>query len=116
MCLPTGTDPCYSLNGESVTTPPNMSEAIPATLGWNGPALTIGARVYVPNANDNAVDCYDYSTGSSCENYPLDLTGLDLLYTVNRDPERPDCIWVNSDNGEAQIQNFEGSTGAGTCE
>ncbi|MGA2163213.1 MAG: S8 family serine peptidase [Solirubrobacteraceae bacterium] len=116
FCLPTGVDPCYSFQGTPVTTPTGMTEAISASLGWNGPALTIGTRVYVPNANQNGVDCYDYSTGTSCENYPLYLSGLGLLYTVNRDPERPECIWVNSDNGEAQIQNFEASTGAGTCE
>jgi subtilisin family serine protease len=116
FCLPTGVDPCYSFQGTPVATPAGMIEAIPANLGWNGPALTIGARVYVPNGAYDSVDCYDYSTSAACASYPLLLTGLGLLYTVNRDPERPDCIWVNSDNGEAQIQNFEASTGAGTCE
>jgi subtilisin family serine protease len=115
LCLPTGADPCYGLAGESVATPENMSSAMPATSGWNGPALTIGSRVYVPNGESDSIECYDYRTSSGCEDYPLFLSGLGLLYTVNRDPERPDCIWVNSDNGEAQIQNFEASNGSGTC-
>lgn len=116
LCLPTGVDPCYSLTGTPVSTPPGMTEAIDESSGWDGPALTLGTRVYVPNGDYDEVDCYDYSTSSSCTNYPLFLTELGLLYTVNRDPERPGCIWVNSDDGEAQIQNFEASTGAGTCE
>jgi hypothetical protein len=116
LCLPTGVDPCYSLSGDPVATPSGMTDAIDATSGWNGPGLASGTRVYVPNGDTDEVDCYDYGTSSSCANYPLPLTELGLLYTVNRDPERPGCIWVNSDDGEAQIQNFEASTGAGLCE
>jgi Subtilase family len=115
LCLPTGTDPCYSLTGTPIATPPGMPEAVNANSGWNGPGVILGTRVYVPNGNTDEVDCYDYGTGASCANYPLFLTELGLLYTVNRDPERPGCLWVNSDDGTAQIQNFEASTGVGIC-
>lgn len=116
LCLPTGDDPCYSLSGAGVSTPAGMSTAIPANSGWNGPALVRGTRVYVPNGDWDQVDCYDYASGASCPNYPLSLPELGLLYTVNSDPERPDCIWVNSDDGAGQIQTFEASTGARECE
>lgn len=116
LCLPNGLDPCYSLAGAPVSTPPEMTEAVYASSGWNGPALVRGTRVYIPNGNTDQVECYDYGTQAPCSNYPLSLPELDLLYTVNPDPERPGCIWVNSDNGEGQIQTFEASTGARTCE
>jgi Subtilase family len=115
LCLPTGTNPCYSLAGAPVDTPEGMDEAIPATSGWNGASLTLGTRVYVPSGNSDQVDCYDYAEGASCANFPHFLSNLSLLYTVNADPERPRCIWVNSDGGGGQIQNFDAYTG-GHCE
>jgi hypothetical protein len=111
LCLPTGEDQCFNLEGESVATPAGMTEAIPATEEWNGPGLVLGPRVYLPNGNSESVDCYDYSTGKSCANFPKHLENLGLLYTVNPDPQRPTCIWVNSDDGSAQIQNFDAYTG-----
>jgi len=114
LCLPTGSDPCYDLSGASVATPSGMTGAIPATSGWNGQAFVLGPRVYVPDGNDNAVDCYDASTNASCANFPKIIPNLDLLYTVNPDPQRPTCVWVNSDNGSGQIQNFDAYTG-GAC-
>jgi Cutinase len=114
LCLPTGSDPCYDLSGASVATPSGMTGAIPATSGWNGRAFVLGPRVYVPNGNSDAVDCYDASTNASCTNFPKTMSNLGLLYTVNADPQRPTCIWVNSDDGSGQIQNFDAYTG-GAC-
>jgi hypothetical protein len=111
LCLPTGTDQCLNLQGESVATPAAMTEAIPATEEWNGPSVTVGPRVFVPNGESDEVDCYDYATGKGCANFPKQLQNLELLYTVNADPQRPTCIWVNADGGGAQIQNFDAYTG-----
>ncbi len=113
-CLPIATNPCFDLSGNPVATPAGMAAAIGATYLYNGPAITIGARVYVANANTDQVDCYDYTAAAQCPNFPKSFTGLSLLYTVNPDPQRPTCIWVNSDNGAAQIQNFDAYT-AGAC-
>ncbi len=113
-CLPISGDPCYSLSGASVATPPGMTTAITANIQYNGPAVTIGARVYVANANTDQVDCYDYSAQAQCANFPKSFLNLGLLYTVNTDPQRPTCIWVNSDDGADQIQNFDAYTG-GAC-
>ena len=60
------------------------------------------------------MDCFDYSTGQSCANFPKLLTNLSLLYTVNPDPQRPTCVWVNADFGGSQIQSFDVYTG-GPC-
>ena len=124
LCLPidqgNGTDPCFTTSGVATTTPSGLTGVIGSTSGWNGPAFVLGPRVYVADGNTDHVDCFDYSTNASCPNFPktfLDSTGsptLDLLYTVNADPQRPTCIWVNSDNGTGQIQNFDAFTG-GPC-
>jgi len=114
LCLPTGTDQCYTLKGASVATPAGLTTSVTATSGWDGPAFVLGPRVYVPNGDSNAVDCFDYSTGASCTHFPKALSGLELLYSVNPDPYRPTCIWINSDDGPDQIQNFDAFTG-GPC-
>lgn len=111
LCLPTGTDQCFNLAGESTTTPEKMPEAIPATEGWNGPAFVLGPRVYVPNGETDAVDCFDYAKGEGCTNFPKSMQNAGLLDTVNQDPQRPACIWVNSENGLEQIQSSGGSSG-----
>ncbi|MCA1690226.1 MAG: IPT/TIG domain-containing protein, partial [Actinobacteria bacterium] len=76
--------------------------------------FVLGARVYVPNGNNDQVECYDYSTQATCANFPKSFQNLSLLYTVNPDPQRPTCIWVNADSGSGQIQNFDAYT-AGGC-
>jgi hypothetical protein len=114
LCVPTGTDECFNLQGEETATPAEMSSVIQASDGWNGPAFVLGPRVYVPNGNYNqsgAVECFDYATGAGCENFPKTFSELGYLYTVNQDPQRPTCIWVNSDSGEQQIQDFDAYTG-----
>jgi pimeloyl-ACP methyl ester carboxylesterase len=114
LCLPTGADPCFDLSGASATPPATMASVITATSGWNGPALVLGPRVYIPDGNTDQVECFDYSTAASCANFPFQPSNLGLLYTVTADWQRPTCIWVNSDNGSAQIQNFDAYT-AGGC-
>ncbi len=111
FCLPNGTDPCYDLAGGSIATPAGMSAAITATTPWNGPAFVLGPRVYLANGNGDVVQCYNASTDASCVNFPKPTTGSSYIYTVNTDPARPTCIWVNADGGSAQIQNFDAFTG-----
>lgn len=114
FCLPDGTDECFDLTGAALTTPAGLAAAIPATSGWNGQAVVLGPRVYVADGNSNAVDCYDANTAAACANFPKTLASLGLLYTVNVDPRRPTCLWVNADNGSSQVQNFDAYTG-GAC-
>ena len=113
VCDPLSTIACFDLTGASVATPPGMGSAISGTIQYNGPAVVIGPRVYVPEAGANAVGCYDYQTGAGCANFPKTFSTLYLLYTVNPDPQRPTCLWVNADGG-TQIQNFDAFTG-GAC-
>jgi len=111
LCLPWGTDPCFDMTGASVPTPPALASTIGQTSGWNGPAFVLGPRAYVPDGQTNQVRCFDFHTGATCANFPLSPPDLGLLYTVNADPQRPDCIWVNADYGSKQIQNFDAYTG-----
>ena len=114
LCLPTGTDPCFSFAGDAIDTPAGMSDAISGTSGWNGAAVVLNNRVYVADGNSDSVRCYDFGHMSQCDGYPQYLSNLQLLYTVSADPYRPACLWVNSDNGAGQIQNFDANTG-GVC-
>ncbi|HST84370.1 MAG TPA: cutinase family protein [Kineosporiaceae bacterium] len=114
LCLPTGADPCFDLSGVSVPTPAGLAAAIPATEGWNGGAVTVGPRVYVPNGNTDQVHCYSWASDAGCPSFPKSFSGLGFLYTVNPDPARPTCLWVNADYGSQQIQNFDAYTG-GAC-
>ena len=114
FCLPTGTDECFDLSGASAPTPAGMPAVIGGNEPWNGPAVQIGARVYVPDGNLNRVACFSYSTGASCDNFPKILIDAGYMYTVNADPQRPACLWVNADYGNAQIQNFDAFSG-GSC-
>ena len=74
--------------------------------------MTIGTRVYLANGdldgNRGAVQCYDYSTSASCPSFPNLFGGSTYyMYTVNPDPNRPACLWMNSDAGSGQIQSFD---------
>lgn len=114
VCDPLSTIACFDLTGASVATPAGMSSAISGTFQYNGPAVLVGPRVYVPEASNTEVGCYDYAAGAGCPNFPKTFSNLGLLYTVNADPQRPACLWVNADNGSAQIQNFDAFSG-GSC-
>ncbi len=116
LCLPTAVPaiPCFDLNGVSASTPAGLPAAVTPGTPWNSPAVTIGPRIYLPNGNGDKVQCYDYNTGAGCPNFPKALTGAGYLYSVNPDPQRPTCLWVNADNGASQIQNFDAFTG-GPC-
>jgi len=118
FCLPTGADECFTLEGSTTATPPGMSSVIERSDEYNGPAVVLGPRVYVPNGESDEeigdIECYDYATDSGCANFPKEFSHLYYLYTVQQDPQRPSCLWVNSDDGEQQIQNFDAYTG-GAC-
>src|SRR5262249_21746370 len=112
LCLPITNDPCFSLAGASGPTPPGLARVGPPDAPWDGTSISTGTRVYVPQGTfaGDAVACFDYSTGASCPQFPVSPPNLRLLYTINRDPQRPTCIWVNGDSGTT-IQNFDAFSG-----
>jgi len=114
FCFAYSTDPCWTLSGAIATTPSNLPSVTSTNDVWNGPGWTTGPRVYISNGNVNQVRCFDYSANASCAHFPKGFSNLGYIYTVNPDWQRPTCIWVNADNGSAQIQNFDAFTG-GVC-
>lgn len=113
LCLPSPGIPCYSLAGAPTATPAGLTAVVSPGNPWNGTAFTLGPRIYVPNGLSDTVQCFDFSTSAGCPNFPRSLPGLSYLYSVNPDPHRASCIWVNADGGAGQIQNFDAYTGAG---
>jgi hypothetical protein len=121
FCLPTandvalsGKDPCYGMGGGAIAAPSHLTTAIPANDPWNGTSIVLGSRIYVPNGNTNEVHCFDFAKNASCPHFAKSFVNLGYLYTVNADPQRPTCIWVNADDGTEQIQNFDAYSG-GSC-
>lgn len=120
LCLPEGPgSPCFTVDGAPLSVPANLDAALPRSSGWNGPAVTIGPRAYYASNEEQGGDsdritCWDYLAGAACQHFPKAPTGAGYVYTVNPDPQRPDCLWVNADNGQAQIQNFDAYSG-GAC-
>ena len=114
VCLPVSADPCWNLNGVTVSTPTGLYATTGSSYIWNGPAVVLGTKVYVPNGNAGDVTCYNFATSASCANFPLTFSNLSSLYTVTQDPYIPTCLWVNADSGSSQIQNFDAISG-GSC-
>ena len=114
FCISVTGIPCYDLGGASSATPAGITSVITNTTGWNGRTFVIGSRVYLANGNGDEIQCFDYSTGASCANFPHPTTGSSFIYTVNPDFQRPTCVWVNADGGQSQIQNFDAFSG-GPC-
>ncbi len=114
-CLPVVGAPCYGLDGSHATAPATLSSVIGLSALDNGPAVVLGSRVYVPNGRTDTVDCFDYSLAEACTGFPKSTVNADSPYTVTLDPNRPNCLWINSDHGSAQIQSFDAYTG-GACQ
>jgi hypothetical protein len=114
VCVPITHDPCFSATGAPVATPVGLAAQVGDTVADNGPSLVLGTRVYIPNATLSQVNCYDFSVDETCTAYPKILQNLTYVYTVTPDPQRPDCLWIDSDHGSAQIQSFDAYTG-GPC-
>ena len=32
--------------------------------------MTVGARVYTANGNDDQIHCFNYAAGAECDNFP----------------------------------------------
>ena len=114
VCFRSSGTPCLDLDGAPAPTAAGLSSVISGGSPWNGPAVVKGPRVYLAAGGSDRVECFSFNTLGACENFPRALPGAGYVYTVNVDPARPECIWINADYGAAQLQNFDAYTG-GSC-
>jgi hypothetical protein len=111
VCLPTTDEWCYTLTAAAAAAPPGFGAAMGTTSYYNALPLILEDRVYIASWDGDTVRCYDFGSQQQCPNFPLAMQDASLVYTVNPDPQRPACLWINADNGNAQIQNFDAFSG-----
>ena len=111
VCLPTTSEWCYTLAGAAAAAPPGLGAAMGTTSYYNALPLILEDRVYIASWDGDTVRCYDFGSQQQCPNFPLAMQDANLVYTVNPDPQRPACLWINADYGDAQIQNFDAFSG-----
>jgi hypothetical protein len=140
VCYALGTWRCWDLFATSIATPAALTLQVLGAANWDGPPVVVGTRVLLANnaqsggASSDALDCFDFATMAACTapgattvpgvdgtssgnpgSFPLYYgQGLRYIYTVNADPYRPTCVWLNANGGTAQIQNVDALTG-GSC-
>jgi len=109
---------CYDFTGNAITGTDvtNLSTAFNfGDVHWTGAPAVVGSRVLMSN-QATVVSCYNFKTHANCAGFAsgLTLSNLGTIYTVTSDPQIPTCIFVNSDNGANQIQDFDALSG-GSC-
>jgi len=111
-CTRNGLD-CVDVSGAAIPAPGGFTMS--PGQEWAGPPVVIGTRVYTTAyvGTADGVDCFDFATNATCAHYPLALANFNLAYSINADPNRAGCLWVNSDDGTGQIQNFDAITTGG---
>ncbi|MEN9692952.1 MAG: hypothetical protein RLZZ330_596, partial [Actinomycetota bacterium] len=100
--------------GEDATTPDHLAELygmdeLPAFIGTS---LIFGKKVVsllsgMGGSPLGTAICFDYSTATPTNCGTIELPDTSFVYSLDRDPNRPTCVWVNADNGLAQITNFD---------
>ena len=115
---------CFKLDGSAHSLPPGFLAEIQAhpVMGNANPifqyggASNSGTKVAWPYSilgppKSTYAMCWDMATDTKCGvNYPITVP---VLYTTIFDPEQPDCLWTNTDNG--LIKNWKVSTGEPGC-
>jgi MYXO-CTERM domain-containing protein len=111
-------DDCFALDGSAHTLPPNFAAYLAAhrvsaytSSGFQyGKATSIGTRA-VWATDTELLACWDMVTDAACSaGFPITVP---KLYGPTLDPEDPDCVWTNGDDGI--IRNFKISTATAGC-
>ena len=105
--------------GATVDTPEHMLQYQTESLGFGvfiGNSLIFGKRVIsimseiaTEGNSISNVSCTDYSSATPTPCGNIELPHTSLLYALDKDPLRPTCVWVNSDETDTneQITNFD---------
>jgi hypothetical protein len=118
VCLEMGADTqCFNpTTGADADVDPLMSTydvRYGLTSGLDGQSIILGTRVITLQIF--TISCTDYSSGLGVDCGTYLPTDSDLLYSIDRDPRRPACVWINADNGQGQVQNFDALTMTAGC-
>jgi len=109
---------CFALDGGPSTLPPNFLAYLAANpvVGFSitshqvGNGSSVGTRA-AWSINTNKSVCWDMTTDALCSAaFPIPVPAL---YTSIMDPEDPNCLWTNGDDGV--IRNWNVRTGASGC-
>ncbi len=109
---------CFALDGSAHTLSPNFVAYLAANpvLGFNYTPIQVGSAssVGTKSAWSTApyrTTCWDMATDTPCA--PAFPINVPSIYSTVLDPEDPDCLWTNGDDGV--IRNWKISTGAAGC-
>lgn len=109
---------CFSLDGSAHTLPPNFATYLAANpvVGYSITSIQVGTASSVGTKSawsitSNKTTCWDMSTDTKCaDGFPI---AVPAIYTTVLDPEDPDCLWTNGDDGI--IRNWKISTATQGC-
>jgi MYXO-CTERM domain-containing protein len=109
---------CFSLDGSAHTLPPNFMAYLAANpiVGYNTASFQVGTGSSVGTKSAWSIapyrtTCWDMATDTKCaEGFPIPVP---VIYATVLDPENPDCLWTNSDDGV--IRNWRISTATQGC-
>ncbi|MBN1210297.1 MAG: hypothetical protein JXB05_35925 [Myxococcaceae bacterium] len=109
---------CFGLDGSAHTLPPNFAAYLTANPveGFSTSSLQVGTASSrgtktAWSTTSRRATCWDMATDALCA--PAFPITIPSHYTTVLDPEDPDCLWTNGDDGI--IRNFKISTGAPGC-
>lgn len=109
---------CFALDGTAHTLPPNFAAYLAANpvQGFGIDSLQVGsaysrATKAAWSTTGRTATCWDMAADALCA--PAFPISISAHYTTVLDPEDPDCLWTNGDDGV--IRNFKISTGAPGC-
>jgi MYXO-CTERM domain-containing protein len=109
---------CFALDGAAHTMPPGFAAYLAANpvLGFNYPSIQVGSASSIGTRSAWSIapyrtTCWDMATDSLCSpGFPISVPSI---YTTVLDPQDPDCLWTNGDDGV--IRNWKISTATQGC-
>ncbi len=109
---------CFAVDGSSHTLPPGFIAHLAANpiVGFNYTPIQVGNGSSVGtkaawSTTPYRTTCWDMATDTKCADaFPINVPSI---YTTVLDPENPDCLWTNGDDGI--IRNWRISTGTAGC-
>jgi len=110
-----------ALSGTPASAPAVLSSYAPESGdsgAFAGQARIIGTRmVFISSTSPEnpRFTCIDFGSETAAWCGDFSPANAELMYAVDADPDRPGCLWFNSDHGSGQIQSFDMLTMTSGC-